>query len=192
MPTFDPFATNADRSVPINTPTPVDGQVVLVEYDPAWPAMYEAEAAFVRAALGEAVLLLEHVGSTAVPGLVAKPCIDMLLAVTDSADEDAYVTQLDSTGFVLRMRHPEWNEHRVFKSERINVNLHVWSMGSPEIDRHLVFRDWLRSHPEDRDAYAAAKRRIAAGHIATISDYAAQKDAIVAEITARMLAAGDR
>jgi GrpB-like predicted nucleotidyltransferase (UPF0157 family) len=77
----------------------------------------------------------------------------------------------------------------VFKSERINVNLHVWSTGSPEIDRHLAFRDWLRSHPEDRDAYADAKRRIAAGHLATMSDYAAQKDEIVAEIARRMLAA---
>lgn len=186
MPTFDPFATNADRSVPVNTPTPVDGQVVLVDYDPAWPGMYEAEAAIVRAALGEKVLLLEHIGSTAVPGLAAKPCIDMLLAVADSANEDSYLPHLDAAGFVLRMRHPEWNEHRVFKGERINVNLHVWSMGSPEIARHIAFRDWLRSHPDDRDAYADAKRQIAAGHIATMSEYASQKDAIVAEITARM------
>ena len=120
------------------------------------------------------------------PGLVAKPCIDMLLAVADSADEESYLPQLDAAGFVLRMRHPEWNEHRVFKGERINVNLHVWSIGSPEIDRHLAFRDWLRTHPDDRDAYADAKRAIAEGHVATMSDYASQKDAIVAEITARM------
>ncbi len=192
MSTFDPFDTNADRTVPINTPTPVNGRVVLVEYDPAWPAMFEAEAAVVREALGDDALLLEHIGSTAVPGLIAKPCIDMLLAVADSADEDDYVPRLDAAGFVLRMRHPEWNEHRVFKSKRINVNLHVWSVGAPEIDRHLAFRDWLRSHTEDRDAYAAAKRRIAAGHVATMSDYAAQKDAIVAEITRHMVAGDSR
>lgn len=192
MSPFDPFAPNADRSVPVNTPTPVDGQVVLLEYDPAWEQMYEAEAAIVKHALEEKALMVEHIGSTAVPGLIAKPCIDILLAVADSADEDAYLPQLDTAGFVLRMRHPDWNEHRVFKSERINVNLHVWSIGSSEIDRHLAFRDWLRAHPDDRDAYADAKRRIAAGHVATMSDYAAMKDEIVAEITRRMAADTDR
>jgi GrpB-like predicted nucleotidyltransferase (UPF0157 family) len=160
--------------------------VVLVEYDPAWVQMYEAEAAIVKQALGAKAILVEHIGSTAVPGLIAKPCIDILLAVADSADEDAYQPQLDAAGFVLRMRHPDWNEHRVFKSERINVNLHVWSTGSAEIDRHLAFRDWLRTHPDDRDAYAAAKRQIASGHIATMNDYAGMKDEIVAEITRRM------
>ena len=188
MSTFDPFAPNADRTVPVNTPTPVDGQVVLVAYDPTWIQMYEAEAAIIRRALGAKALLVEHIGSTAVPGLIAKPCIDILLAVADSADEAAYVPQLDAAGFVLRMRHPEWNEHRVFKSERINVNLHVWSMGSAEIERHLAFRDWLRTHPDDRDAYADAKRRIAAGHIGTMSDYAEMKTGIVAQITTRMQA----
>ena len=188
MSTFDPFAPNADRSIPVNTPTPVDGEVVLVDYDPAWVQMYEAEAAIVKRALGEKASLVEHIGSTAVPGLSAKPCIDILLAVADSADEDAYLPQLDAAGFVLRMRHPDWNEHRVFKSERINVNLHVWSIGSTEIERHLTFRDWLRTHPDDRDAYADAKRRIAAGHIGTMSDYAEMKNEIVAQITARMQA----
>lgn len=188
MSTYDPFAPNADRTIPMNTPTPIDGRVALVAYDPAWIQMYEDEAAIVRRALGAKALRVEHIGSTAVPGLIAKPCIDILLAVADSADEDAYLPEMDAAGFVLRMRHPEWNEHRVFKSERINVNLHVWSMGSAEIDRHLAFRDWLRAHPEDRDAYADAKRRIAAEHIGTMSDYSAMKDEIVAQITARMQA----
>ncbi len=192
MSTFDPFSPNADRTVPVNTPTPVDGEVVLIEYDPRWEQMYAAEAAIVKQALGEKALLVEHIGSTAVPGLVAKPCIDILLAVADSADEDAYLPELDAAGFVLRMRHPDWNEHRVFKSERINVNLHVWSIGSTEIERHLAFRDWLRAHPDDRDAYGDTKRQIAAGHIGTMSDYADMKNEIVAQITARMRADTDR
>ena len=86
MSNYDPYAPNADRSIPVNTPTPLDGPVVLVPYDPNWPAMYEAEAAHVRQALGEKVLVLEHIGSTSVPGLLAKPCIDMVLGVADAAN----------------------------------------------------------------------------------------------------------
>lgn len=186
MASYDPYAPNADRSIPINTPTPVDGQVILVEYEDRWPAMFESEAAIIRAALGEKALLVEHMGSTSVPGLIAKPCIDILLAVADSADEAAYVPALDAAGFVLRLRHPDWHEHRAFKSERINVNLHVWSMGSPEIARHLAFRDWLRTHPEDRDLYAAAKREIAAGHVLRMNDYADAKDEVVRQIQGRI------
>lgn len=186
MATYDPFAPNADRSIPVNTPTPVDGPVVLLPYDPRWATMFESEAAIIKEALGERALMVEHMGSTAVPGLVAKPCIDILLAVENSAEEDAYLPELDAAGFVLRMRHPDWNEHRVFKSERINVNLHVWSIGSSEIDRHLGFRDWLRNHPEDRDLYAAVKQGIASGHVPTMSDYADAKDEVVQRIQERI------
>lgn len=186
MSAFDPYDPNADRSIPINTPTPIDGQVMLVEYDDHWPAMFEQEAAFVRDALGEKALLVEHIGSTSVPGLIAKPCIDMVLGVPNSADEDAYWPQLDATGFVLRIRQPDWNEHRVFKSERINVNLHVWSADSPEITRHLEFRDWLRSHPADRESYAEAKRQLAAGGFRTMPEYADAKNTIVDQITRKI------
>lgn len=191
MANYDPFAPNADRSILVNTPTPIDGEVILLPYDPVWAAMYESEAAIIREALCEAVLVLEHIGSTAVPGLIAKPCIDILLGVEDSADEAAYVPQLDAAGFVLRMRHPEWNEHRVFKSERINVNLHVWSAGHGEIDRHIQFRDWLRHHPDDRNLYAEAKRKISAENHATMSDYAEAKNDVVNQIQAKIDAARD-
>ena len=186
MSPFDPYDTNADRSIPINTPTPVDGQVVLVEYDENWPTMFEQEARCVREALGDRVIVLEHIGSTSVPGLIAKPCIDMVLGVPNSADEEAYRPQLDAAGFVLRIRQPDWNEHRVFKSERINVNLHVWSADSPEITRHIAFRDWLRTHPDDREAYAAAKRELAASGFRTMPEYADAKDEIVAQINQRI------
>lgn len=188
MSTFDPFSTNADRNTPINTPTPVHGQIVLVEYDPAWPDMYEAEAAHVRAALGERVIVLEHIGSTSIPGLIAKPCIDMLLGVADSADEEAYLPALEQHGFVLRRRETEWNEHRAFKSERINVNLHVWSADSSEVARHMGFRDWLRTHEDDRRLYADTKRRLAAQHFDTMSDYADAKDDVVRQIQERIRA----
>lgn len=191
MANYDPFAPNADRSTPVNTPTTVDGSVVLLPYDLKWAEMDQSEAARIRKALREKACVLEHIGSTAVPGLSAKPCIDIVLGVEDSADEDAYVPQLDAAGFVLRLRHPDWSEHRLFKSERINVNLHVWSAGSSEIDRHVDFRNWLRAHPEDREAYNEAKQRIAAGEFATMPDYADAKNAIVQEIQSRIDAAHD-
>lgn len=186
---FDPFDTNADPTTPINTPTHIDGQIVLVDYNPGWPAMYDAEAAHVRAALGEKAIVLEHIGSTAIPGLIAKPCIDMLLGVADSADEANYVTDLEAEGFVLRLRHPDWNEHRVFKSRRTNVNLHVWSADSPEIDRHIVFRDWLRKHDDDRDLYAEAKRKLSRQHFSVMGDYADSKNDVMREIQQRIDAA---
>lgn len=189
MSNYDPYAPNADRSIPVNTPTPLDGPVVLVPYDPSWPAMYEAEAAYVRQALGEKVLVLEHIGSTSVPGLLAKPCIDMVLGVADAANEDAYAPELDAAGFVLRIRQPEWNEHRVFKSERVNINLHVWSADSSEIARHINFRDWLRTNPEDMARYATAKQEIASGDFATMPEYADAKNDVIREIEARIDAA---
>lgn len=185
--TFDPHAPDADPAKPVNTRTAVNGQVTLVDYDPAWPAMYQRQADRIRAALGDRAVRIEHVGSTAVPGLVAKPCIDILLAVEDAADDDAYVPDLEAAGYVLRISEEYDGEaHRVFKGAEINLNLHVWSAGSPEVERHLDFRDWLRDHPEDRDLYAAAKREFAARTWTYMQEYADAKDAVVQEITDRM------
>lgn len=184
MSQHDPFAPNADSDVPINTPTPVNGQVFLAEYDPTWPVAFEAEAAIIRDALGDRAVTVEHMGSTSVPGLCAKPIIDIALGVPDSADEDAYLPDLVAAGFVLRIREPEWHEHRVFKSVRRNVNMHVWSSGAEILKRHLAFRDWLRTHPADRDRYAAAKRDLASRHWDHIQQYADAKDDIVASIHA--------
>jgi GrpB-like predicted nucleotidyltransferase (UPF0157 family) len=185
-PSYDPYATNADPSVPINTPTPIDGQVILVDYDPGWPEMYAQEEARIRIALGDRALRIEHMGSTSVPGLCAKPCIDIMLAVTNSADEGAYVPGLEAAGYVLRRREPDWHEHRVFKGPEINVNLHVWTAGDAIIDTHIAFRDWLRTHPADRDLYADTKRALASKHWRTISEYADAKDDIVREIEQHM------
>ena len=117
---------------------------------PAWPALYEREAARIRSLLGDRVRLLEHAGSTSVPGLAAKPIIDIELAVADSADEPAYVPDLEAGGYVLHGREPDWFEHRLFKGTDPAVNLHVFSAGSPEIDRTLAFRDRLRTDEDDR------------------------------------------
>ena len=129
--------------------------IEVVPYDESWPAAYEAVRARVVQALGERVVGLEHVGSTSVPGLAAKPVIDVDLLVVDSADEPAYVPDLERVGFVLRVREPDWEEHRVLTFEAPNTNLHVTSTDAVEPRRHVRFRVWVLSHPEDLDAYAA-------------------------------------
>jgi GrpB-like predicted nucleotidyltransferase (UPF0157 family) len=164
---------------------PLDGPVTLVDYDPAWPARYAALAHAIRRRLGDAVVLVEHVGSTSVPGLVAKPVIDIVLAVADSADEDAYVAALEAEGYVLRIREPHWYEHRMLKGGGTDVNLHVFSAGCPEIDRMLLFRDLLRADPAERDRYAAVKRRLAALRWRHVQNYADAKTAVVEEILSR-------
>jgi GrpB-like predicted nucleotidyltransferase (UPF0157 family) len=183
---YDPHNPNADP-LPVNTPTPIDGQVILVEYDPEWPAMFHEQTDRIREALDDRALLVEHVGSTSVPGLVAKPCIDILLSVADAGDDAAWSPDLERAGYVLRHRELFHGEpHRVFNAPDMNVNLHVLSQGSPESARLLGFRDWLRSHPEDADRYADAKRELAARHWRTMQDYADAKDDVVREISERM------
>ena len=166
--------------------------VVLHEPDPAWPVRFEADAALIRRALGERALAVDHVGSTAVPGLPAKPGVDILLQVLDPSDEQAYVPALVGLGYWLQIREPEWLEHRVLyqRTERgcsHDVNVHVLApdTGGEEIERMIRFRDWLRAHPEDRDAYAAEKRRLASRSWRYVQDYADAKSTVVEQILAR-------
>ena len=173
-------------------PEPYSVAVVVVDYDPLWPVLFEAGAQAVRASLGSTALAVDHVGSTSVPGLAAKPVVDILLQVPDSADEDAYVPALEQLGYQLRIREPDWLEHRVLY-QRVDdgathsVNVHVLSpgLGDEEITRMLGFRDWLRSHPEDCDRYAAVKRELAGRRWRYVQDYADAKSDVVAEILAR-------
>jgi GrpB-like predicted nucleotidyltransferase (UPF0157 family) len=159
----------------------------LAEYDPEWPRLYEREAARIRAALGPRALRIEHVGSTSVPGLAAKPVIDVVLVVTDTRDEDAYVPPLEEAGYVLRIREPDWFEHRLFKGPDTNVNVHTFSEGCEEVDRMVGFRDWLRAHDDDRDLYLAAKLDLARREWKYVQNYADAKSAVVREILARAL-----
>jgi GrpB-like predicted nucleotidyltransferase (UPF0157 family) len=166
--------------------------ITLMEYSAEWPALFVREAEGVRAALGVRVLMLEHVGSTSVPGLAAKPIIDMILAVADSADEPAYVPSMESAGYVLRIREPEWHQHRLFKGPDSSINLHIYSFGCPEIDKMLMFRDWLRINDADRELYERTKRELAKQTWKYVQDYADSKTSVVEEIVARASAGRDR
>jgi GrpB-like predicted nucleotidyltransferase (UPF0157 family) len=165
--------------------------IELAEYDPEWPRLYEREEARIRGALGPKALLVEHVGSTSVPGLAAKPLIDIVLVVADPTDEAAYVPPLQAAGYVLRIREPDWFEHRLFKGPDTNVNVHTFPEGCEEVDRMVGFRDWLRMHDDDRDLYLAAKRKLAQREWKYVQNYADAKSEVVREILARALGAAE-
>ncbi len=164
---------------------PLTTKIQVVDYDPEWPRLFEREAKRIRAALGERVVMLEHVGSTSVPGLAAKPRIDMLLVVPDSSNEADYVPAFEAAGYRLVIREPDWYQHRVFKGPDTDVNLHVFSPGCVEIERMVLFRDWLRSHPEDREKYQRAKRELASKDWKYVQNYADAKTEVVEEIIQR-------
>jgi GrpB-like predicted nucleotidyltransferase (UPF0157 family) len=169
--------------------TPLNAPITLVEYDPSWPVWYDREADRVRATLGPVALRVEHVGSTSVPGLAAKPIIDMLLVVPDSADEPSYVPPLEAAGYRLTIREPEWFEHRLLKGPDTNINLHVFGYGTAEADRMLRFRDRLRAYDADRDEYARTKRALAAHTWRHVQHYAVAKTEVIAAIMSRADAA---
>jgi GrpB-like predicted nucleotidyltransferase (UPF0157 family) len=173
------------RAAVVGELKPLEGPILLADYDPAWPVLFEREAARIRSALGDVALLVEHVGSTSVPGLAAKPIIDIVLAVPDSADEASYLPALEAAGYVLRIREPEWFEHRVFKGPDTNVNLHVFTVGAGEIERMLLFRDWLRVNPADRDLYLQTKRELVSRDWQYVQNYADAKTAVVDAIIER-------
>jgi len=165
--------------------TPTPETVAIVSYDPDWPRRYEQLAANIRTALGDAVLDLDHVGSTAVAGLAAKDVIDIDLTVADPRDEDAYVPALAGIGYVLTIRETTWHEHRCLRLDDPRVNLHVFGPDCPETVRHRMFRDWLRAHPQDRARYEAAKRAAVPGG-GHVMDYNARKQPVIREIYRRM------
>lgn len=166
---------------------PHNAPIVLREYEPVWPRWYAAEEAKIRAALGDGVVRVEHCGSTSVPGLAAKPLIDILLVVPDSTDEDAYVPALVEAGYYLRLRERSWYEHRLLKGTVPNVNMHVFSPACEEVDRMLAFRDRLRAHPRDRAEYEAVKRALAGRTWQRVQDYADAKTRVVERIILRAL-----
>jgi GrpB-like predicted nucleotidyltransferase (UPF0157 family) len=166
-------------------PPQLQAPIEIRDYDPIWPQLYGQESARIRSILGERVVRLEHAGSTSVPGLAAKPIIDLVLEVPDSACEAAYVPAMEAAGYVLRIREPEWFEHRLFKGPGTDVNLHVFSAGCAETDRMLRFRDWLRTHASDRELYVRVKRELAGRDWTYVQQYADAKTAVVLEILAR-------
>lgn len=184
-----------DRSAPLSEEylrahtvgelTPVSGPIRIADYDPEWPVRFAREAGAIQSVLADRALRIEHVGSTAVPDLPAKPIIDVVLVVADSSREIEYAEPLERLGYRLHVREPGWHEHRMFKGPRQDVNLHVFSAGCPEIDRMVAFRDWLRSSESDRELYAGSKRALAREEWKYTQNYADAKSAVIEQILSR-------
>ena len=174
--------------------------VVLEDPDPLWPEQYAAEELLVRGALEDVLVEVHHVGSTSVPGLPAKPIVDILLVVEDTTDEAAYVPALESAGYTFHHREPDWHQHRLLKKGLPHFaedrpgglprfNLHVFPAGCEEVTRMLAFRDRLRADEADRRLYAETKRRLARERWERVQDYADAKTDVVDEIMERALQA---
>jgi GrpB-like predicted nucleotidyltransferase (UPF0157 family) len=160
-------------------------KVVVVDYDPAWPECYRRQEAKLWAALGRAALSVEHVGSTSVPGLAAKSIVDILLVVEDSGQEASYLPALEEAGYVLRVREPDLDEHRMFRTPEKDVHVHVYSAGSPEIGRYLLLREQMRKDEGDRELYARTKRELASKEWPSVDHYADAKTEVIEGILAR-------
>lgn len=155
--------------------------IVIADYDPAWPERFELERERIRHALGDRAVRVEHVGSTSVPGLAAKPIVDLLVTVDEPADASV-TAALEAVGYELRVREPE---HRMFRTPARDVHVHVWAESDPEVGRHLGFRDRLRESPEDRRAYEQLKRDLAKRKWPDTNYYAEAKGPLIEEIIAR-------
>ena len=173
------------EAVTVGKPPPQYQQIVVADYDPIWPHWFEGAAFQIREALEDRVLQLDHVGSTSVRGLPAKPLIDINLVVADTTDEDAYVPPLEALGYELRVREPDWYEHRLLRGYDPPVNLHVFNPGCEELDKMLTLRDWLRTHDDDRELYARRKRELAAKEWKYVQNYADAKGEVIQEILSR-------
>ncbi|SKB05885.1 GrpB family protein [Aeromicrobium choanae] len=162
--------------------------LTIAEPDPRWVEDFERLRSRIVDAIGATALLVEHVGSTSVPDLPAKPIVDVSVIVPDADDEAAYVPALESAGLVLAVREPWWEGHRMLRSAEPRANVHVFGPAAQEPARQRIFRDWLRAHPADRRRYAEAKRAASAagGHV---MEYNAHKQQVLREILVRAIEA---
>lgn len=157
-------------------------ELVLEEPDPTWPDRYAEHEARIRSAVGAHAVAVEHVGSTSVPGLAAKPILDVLVTVEDITAEEDYLVPLLEAGYLLRVREPG---HRLVRTPALDVHVHVHEVGDDEAQDKVRFRDRLRSSEEDRVLYERTKRRLVAQDWADMNAYSDAKSDVVAEIMAR-------
>lgn len=180
-----------DRRRPdVTTAEVVGGQppltIGLQEHDPGWAEAYLVHRRRILAAVGDAALAVEHIGSTSVPGLAAKPIVDVVLVVADITAEEDHVERLVAAGYELRVREPG---HRLVRTPARDVHVHVYEEGDPAVEAYLLLRDRLRAVPADRDLYARTKRELMTRRWETMDAYAEAKTAVIQGILARARAA---
>jgi GrpB-like predicted nucleotidyltransferase (UPF0157 family) len=161
--------------------------VVISEYDDHWPEIFQRHAKVIGEALGDVAVRIEHIGSTSVPGLAAKPIIDILVVVPDPRDEPSYLPTLVGAGYELRVREPKFDEHRVVRTPERDVHVHIFPPHSTEIDRYMAFRDQLRTNSVDRIRYERAKRMLAEREWGDMNEYADAKSEVIEDIISKGL-----
>lgn len=169
------------KAVTIGKPQSAKDGITIVDYDPNWPLIYQKLKDKIDGVL-KIPHCIEHCGSTSVPGLCAKPIIDILLLVEDPNNENDYVVPLHKLGYALRIREADWYNHRMLKKEDPLVNLHVFQFDCPEAKRMLEFRDWLKTHPQDKALYGSTKQKLATQSFEYVQDYADAKSKVVSTI----------
>lgn len=157
-------------------------EIEIVAYDPHWVEVFQEHATIIATVLGRAAMRIEHIGSTSVPALDAKPIIDMLLVVEDSAVESSYLPQMEQAGYQLRVREPDFHQHRMFRTKERDVHVHVFSPGCPEIKRYLTFRHRLRTNLADRQLYERTKQELAKKEWPDMNAYAEAKSEVIEKI----------
>jgi GrpB-like predicted nucleotidyltransferase (UPF0157 family) len=157
-------------------------EILIVDYSQSWPERFERERAHIARVLGPTLIRIDHIGSTSIPGLAAKPIVDIQASVPDVEDDDQYMSLLESIGYVLRLREVD---HRMLRTPAVTVHVHICSAGSEWERRHLLFRDWLRADERDRRAYENLKRQLAVHDWPDVSEYTAAKTDLIAEIAGR-------
>ncbi|MCP2031971.1 GrpB-like predicted nucleotidyltransferase (UPF0157 family) [Okibacterium sp. HSC-33S16] len=163
--------------------------ITLDEYDERWTDLYREHRQRIEVALGGANVQIEHIGSTSVPGLAAKPIIDIAVAVTDITAEENYLEPLIASGYELRVREPG---HRLVRTPNRDVHVHVYEQGAGAIDEYLLLRDHLRRDRNDRTLYESTKRALLRRRWDDMNDYADAKTDVIVAIKERARAAREK
>ena len=159
----------------------------VVEYDPSWPKLCEVEIAGLRAALGDEIVRAHHIGSTSVPGLAAKPVIDMLLVVGDVDEADGKNDEMAALGYEAKGEFgiPGRRYFTKGRNDARTFHLHAYGVGHPAVKQHLDFRDYLIAHPDEATVYGELKKELAGRYRDDIQEYMAGKDPWIKEVLAR-------
>ena len=163
-------------------------QLEVVDYDPRWPDIFAAHRDRLSGALGPAAVDIQHIGSTSVPGLAAKPIVDIVVTVDDITAEEDYLLPLLAAGYLLRVREPG---HRLVRTPARDVHVHIYETGAPAVERYLVFRDRLRTDDADRALYAETKHGLIRQGFDDMNAYSDAKTDVIAGILARARAGRD-
>ena len=157
-------------------------EIKIVPYDKNWPLRYKTEKKKIEKAIASQEHHIEHVGSTSIEGLPAKPIIDIQVSIQDPNDESSFVPALEEQGYILRVRE---EGHRMMRTSKLDVHIHICQIGSDWERRHLLFRDWLRHNETDRKAYGDLKEKLSKQSWETMNHYADAKGDLIQEITKR-------